>query len=145
MEKRLPTDVELLINEMVMGRCNHPDHTTETKRELGFESVYLICTKCGERFWDDDFEYEWEKKERPPDYLKKFVTRHCEDVIAARAVVRHLESKGWTQMLKVVSGKYQCALRSDDTVVEGSIEESEEKSICSAAAKLARTSAGNAS
>lgn len=139
MAKRLPTDVELLINEIVMGRCNHPDHTTETKREHGFESEYLICTKCGERLWDDDFEYKWEKKNRPRDYLKKFVPRHCEDVIASRAVVRHLESRGWTQMLRVVNGEYQCTFRNRDAVTEGSFEASEESAICSAAEKLAKT------
>lgn len=139
MTKRLPTDTELLINERIMGGCNHPDHTTETKREDGHDYRYLICTKCGQRFWDDEYLVPWEKETKnPKDYLRKFVPLYCEDVVMARAIVRHLEAKDWKPFMRTENGKYRYSFSKGTVTIEGGLENSEHAAICSAAEKLVK-------
>jgi hypothetical protein len=137
-KRRLPTVAELFINETALGQCNHPEHTTETVREGRDALEYLLCTKCGQRFDDDDYEYRWEGKKRPPDYLERFVPRHCEDIIMARALIRRLEGQGWMQTFRAVNGKYQCSFRKGDVILAGSFEPSEEQAICTAAVELGK-------
>lgn len=133
--ERLPTEEELIINERIMGGCNHPDHTTETIREHGYEYSYLICTVCGERFSEFG---GYLKEEKPKDYLKKYVPLYCEDIVLARKVVRHLESHGWKSFLKIENGKYRYSFNKDTLTVSSEPKNSELESICSAAVSLAK-------
>ena len=139
MSDLLPTDDELIINAIIMGGCNHPYHTTETKREFGYDYEYLLCTNCGKKFLDmghDDFSNR--TISRPDNYLLKFVPLYSRQLILARTVVRHLEGQGWKALMRIENGKYQYSFTKGELRSQSALHNTEQDAICCAAATLAR-------
>lgn len=132
---RLPTDTELLINERIMGRCNHPEHITETRLDDQIEWRYLICTRCGKEVFDPAHAFMGQRK-KPKDYLKKFVQRYSQDIAIARTVVWQLAGMGWASYLSRENGKFRYYFDNGSVIAHGELADSEQEAICSAAIKL---------
>lgn len=136
MNKDHPTDEELDINEKLLKQCNHSSHTTETGREDGYDYYYLICTKCGERFDDDDHPYlDKNYSKKPDDYCKKFIPLHCHDVVMARKLLRQLEELGWKLSFTNRNNAYICNITKGIRKFTSDETPTEQAAICNAAHK----------
>lgn len=135
----MPTEDDLLINSIIFNQCNHPDHTTETTAEHGYENIELICTVCGVKKWDYEYkELLNEGVSIPPDYMKKFVPPHGVDIVTTRKIVRHLEESGWKSSISARNGKYKVNFSKGEESMSGEPVPTEHEAIRSAAVLLAK-------
>lgn len=139
MKNQEPTIYELEINEKLLGQCNHLHHTTETSREYGYESHDLICTNCGEKFHDYSSNFVFRNEvERPEDYCKKFIPKHCSDVVMARKLLRQLEKRGWNYFFTNKNNLYVCNLIKGKNKFTSKEASTEQEAICNAAYKATK-------
>lgn len=136
----MPTEDELIINSIIFNECNHPDHTTETIVEGGYDRTDLICTVCGLREWFSEYDRgDYKDSKLPSDYMKKCVPPHCLDIITTRKVVRQLEKHGWKSSISIRNGKYKVNFTKGEQSYLGEEKSNEHEAICSAAVLLAKS------
>lgn len=124
------TPRERLINERVMGRCNHPDFVIELRAYESLRWEAAVCTVCGssgvcERSRDDD-------PENPLSWLEWEIERHCADMVMVQRVVRRLERHGWIMTWRRDGAVWEHELRLGNRSARGNRVEDKVESIASA-------------
>ena len=99
-----PTTDDLLINEKVMGRCNHRRFRHEVVQRKRASYLKLVCEGCGDSA-DVDPDLFNESPEIQSDYMTASMTPvYSQHLPVARTVIRRLESRGWTSSMRVTNG-----------------------------------------
>lgn len=122
---RLATAQELLVNQFVMGRCNHPvfriDETTESHplplgRRYERYRYEAVCSSCHTRKWiQNDIGGKREPdREEAEIALRCAITCWFSDVVTARIVLRKLNDLGWQGGPMRYKGKYRCTLKNGE-------------------------------
>ena len=132
----MATEDEFLINERLMGACNHPDYFLEEKRSYGYTFEIAVCSHCGASAHLSSSSFD---QPEPLKELKLLVPRHCQDMIMVRRVLRHLESENWRWSLQGRDGSFQYSLSKGSLRVEGNSSRVELDAICSALVLLAKS------
>lgn len=138
---RGPSIEDLLINERIMGKCNHLDFDYEEVMEYGQIVRYLVCTSCDEKFYDVlayTFDHK-PKKKRPRNYLSLQTPSYGSDYALAQMVVRHLKSRGWDCQGRRRNKIFTYIISKGRDSFVGEEKATEHAAICSAASKLARS------
>ncbi|MGF6495455.1 putative RNA binding protein YcfA (HicA-like mRNA interferase family) [Luteibacter sp. 621] len=130
------TMTELLINERIMGGCNHPDFIIEADMQGGHRFEYAACTHCDTKahLYRDVVNIS-----DPALELRKLIPRHCLDMIAINKVLRHLEQNGWRWTVQRRNGSHQFTLENITERIEGPSHKDEAKAAEGALALLANT------
>lgn len=143
---RDPSAEETLIHERVMGRCIHRDHRVEFERDRDGEACVAVCANCEVRTEIDFkprgsryFPRSWPPSEQPADFMKHLVPHYAADVVIARKIVRHLESKGWRGTLREERARYRYTITKGDAKFASAFESTEAGAICGAAVALGRS------
>ncbi|MEO7324958.1 MAG: hypothetical protein ABIW82_09030 [Dokdonella sp.] len=137
MNDEVPTAEDLLINEKLMGGCNHPDYRVRTERDRYYQGVWTlhVCTRCGAEF---SYSLPFGETATPkPDYLQKYVPRHTGDLVRARIVLRRLEQAGWVPFFKRRDGSVSVSLERDGRRFEGAESSAEQLALGSVFVKMA--------
>ena len=134
-----PTTDDLLINEKVMGRCNHRRFRREVVQGKRASYLKLVCEGCGDSV-DVDPDLFNEFPEIQSDYMTASMTPvYSQHLPVARTVIRRLESRGWTSSMRVTNGAIVLSLVKDDLQIRSGPHSQEQKAIVDAVAKLARS------
>ena len=129
----MATELEYLLNNRIMGGCNHPDYFVEPdKRNRRFADA--VCTLCGATaplspgHFEDD-----ETPQKPFDIL---IPKHTADLAMVRSVLRKLESQDWRWSNQCRDGVFQYFIRKGIREFNGIPSTNELSVICSALGKL---------
>lgn len=132
----MASEDEFLINERIMGACNHPDYSLDEERSYGHTYQLAICSKCGTRAHLSSSSFD---KQNPLSELKRLVPRHCQDMIMARRVLRHIEDQGWRWSLQRRDGSFLYSFSNGAKRIEGHASRIELEAISTALVSLAKS------
>lgn len=136
----MPSEIEVLIHERLMGGCIHPDFDISERREFGRTSRYVVCTRCGV---STSFPFRLSEELEPTNEelmacLKATIPPYCADLAMSRGVLRHLEAHGWRWSNRGYDGLLQYTLTRGDRRVTGEPAHLEHAAIVNVLSRLAR-------
>jgi hypothetical protein len=145
----MATPDEMLVNEIFMDGCNHPDYMLDSSEHRGWRTHEAVCSRCGVRatlgseftrahpLWTSDAPKREFKD--PIVALNSLVRPYFLDLIAAREVLRGIESKGWRWERQVRDHVFTYAAECGARRVLGAESSIEVEAIRNMAVKLARS------
>lgn len=128
---------ECLVNERVMGECNHPDCCVEEERSYGYTYEIAVCSRCGLRASVKRPLFE-ELPNDPLAALKDTIQPHFLDMVMVRRVLRSIEAGGGTWSRARRDGLFQYSIRKGVTQVSGVESRIEKDAITDAIVKFAK-------
>lgn len=129
---------ELIVNEAILGRCNH-------RQWMKFYDEYhqqlLVCDECAEEFTYVEDTRSAEVPELSPDeFLRLAVRPNSQDELLANLALRRIESAGWRVLVTNQLDRFVCDLSFGTIAFKSRPRPARAEAICEAAALLARSS-----
>ena len=134
----LPTKEDLLINEKIMGKCNHVSSEILINLSRGLEVYIYSCTCCGELFLYHA-PFTAEDKHPPENYFQRNVHCYSANKISARIVQHKLQTMGWRLSFTIRNGRYTCIAKKEGQVLYSNPSNTEHKSVLDSAVEIAKT------
>ena len=127
---------ECLVNQAIMGGCNHPDCSIEEERYAGRSWEVAVCVNCGLR--EPIYGSLVGEKPDPLQVLKAKIPNHFADMTMLRRVLRELELQGWRWSVNKRDGVYHYSISKGQIQVDGAPSTIETEAVSDAITRLAR-------